>query len=84
MTDLLSREPVPVTNMYCGVATLSGGTVSVAFKDIEADSIVLLTPSDTNNAGTMSYVITAGTGFAINSSNGADTGNVSWLVILNT
>ncbi len=63
-----------------GTATLVGGTIAVAVPAITAGSVVLLTPADaTPNA--LGYVITPGTGFAIHSSSGADTSNVSYLVL---
>lgn len=83
MANLLDRIPVPVTQMYCGVATLgAGGTATIAFKDITANSIVLLSMAATDNTGTPEYAITAGTGFVISSSQAGDTGNVSWVVIV--
>jgi hypothetical protein len=71
-----------ISALACGIATLSGGTVTVTDTTVKAGAVILVTPRDTNNAGFMSVgTITANTSFVINSSNGADSGDVHWIRI---
>ena len=76
------QQILPPTNCQVGRSQLSGGTVTVAFKEITENSIVLVTGNDANVDGACQVVITAGVGFAITSSTGGDAGWVGWLVII--
>jgi len=66
-----------------GVATLVAGTVTVATTQVTASSIILVSPKTLGGTvGTLSIgTITANTSFVINSSSGADTSVVSFLII---
>ena len=71
------------TNSKAGVATLVGGTVTVANTSVTANSIIMLTcltPGGTPGFLRVSAV-TAGTSFVITSSSGSDTSVVSWLIV---
>jgi hypothetical protein len=66
-----------------GQATLVAGTVTVAHTGIAANSRIFL--SRNTPGGTLGFLsvgaITAGVSFVINSSNGADTSTVNWLIV---
>ncbi len=70
-------------NASVGVATLSGGAVTVPTTAVTASSIILV--SHKVVVGTQGILrtdtINAGTSFTIESSNGADTSTVNWLII---
>lgn len=71
------------TNSKAGVATLVGGTVTVANTSVTANSIIMLTcltPGGTPGFLRVSAV-SAGTSFAITSSSGSDTSVVSWFIV---
>jgi hypothetical protein len=71
-----------ISALACGIATLTAGTVTVTDTTVKAGAVILVTPRDTNNAGHMSVgTITANTSFVINSSDGADSGDVHWIRI---
>ncbi len=64
-----------------GSATLVAGTIAVARTSILANSRVLLSRRLVGAApGFLSYVLTAGVGFTINSTNAGDTGTITWAV----
>jgi len=70
------------TNGRMGTAVLSGGTKVVANTSVTANTRIFLTRSTTGGTpGHLSYTITAGTSFTINSSGGSDTSTVNWLLI---
>lgn len=73
------------TNASVGVATLSGGTVTVSTTAVTASSLIYLTDATTGtltNIGTPTVgTKTAGTSFVINSSNVLDTSTVNWIII---
>lgn len=71
------------TNSKAGVATLVGGTVTVANTSVTANSIIMLTcltPGGTPGFLRVSAV-SAGTSFAITSSSASDTSVVSWFIV---
>jgi len=72
-------------NARMGVsAALVGGTLAVANTSATANTRIFLTyntPDIVAHQGSLSYVINAGVGFTINSSNAADTSTVNWLLI---
>ena len=78
----VTPQPIPVTETYVGRTQLAGGTVNVAFKHITEDSVVIASGNDAGVTGILTIVITAGTGFSITSSVGANAGWVGWLVIV--
>ncbi len=62
-----------------GNATLVGGTIAVADTSVTAGSIVILGRKTIGGtAGNLSYTVSAGVGFTINSSSGTDTSVVSY------
>jgi hypothetical protein len=62
-----------------GNVTLVGGTKAVADVSVTAGTIVLLSPKTIGGtAGFLSYTVSAGVGFTINSANAADTSVVSY------
>jgi len=70
-----------VTDMM-GTATLVAGTVTVANTGIRTNDKIFLTRATTGGTeGHLSYTIINATSFTINSSAGADTSNINWLVI---
>lgn len=70
------------TGAAAGNATLVAGTVVVANTAVVAGSIVLLSRKTIGGtAGNLSYTVSAGVGFTINSSSGTDTSVVSWVLI---
>lgn len=68
-----------------GVATLSGGTVTVSTTAVTASSLIFLTDATTGaltNVGTQTIgTVTPGVGFSINSTNPLDTSNVNWFIV---
>lgn len=69
-----------------GIATLVNGTAAVASTDASATNVILLTYYDTGGGGgggpTISYGnIVPGVSFQITSSNGSDSGQVSWAIL---
>jgi hypothetical protein len=66
-----------------GTAVLVAGTVTVATTQVTASSVILLSPKTLGGTpGTLSVgTITPGTSFVINSSSGADTSTISFLII---
>lgn len=66
-----------------GTAVLVGGTVTVSTSKVTANSIVFL--SNNTNGGTLGFLTvsarTAGTSFAITSSNILDTSTVGWMLM---
>lgn len=67
------------TNCKQGVATLSGGTVTVANTRVTANSRIFLTPQDNNTTGAVRVSArVAGTSFTITSNNAGDTGVVAY------
>ena len=71
------------TIVAAGWATLVAGTVTVACPQIGANDLVLLTNNTLGGtAGTLEVgTIVAGTSFVINSSAGADTSKVGYVVV---
>lgn len=65
-----------------GAAVLVGGTVTVTNRIVTANSRIFLTRSTTGGTvGHLSYTISAGTSFTINSSSGTDTSTINWMII---
>lgn len=70
-------------NAKMGVATLAGGTILVANTSITANSRIFISrvSGAAANFGTLTYTISAGASFTINSSNVSDTSVVNWLIM---
>ncbi|MBC2903144.1 hypothetical protein [Streptomyces cupreus] len=69
------------SNARMGTATLVGGTVTVSNTSVTASTRIVLTRSTTGGTvGHLSYTVSAGTSFTINSSSGTDTSTVVWLL----
>lgn len=65
-----------------GTATMVAGTIAVAYPNITAASVVrLIRQTAGGTLGHLSVVLTAGTGFTINSSSGTDTSTVFWEIV---
>lgn len=70
------------SNARMGVATLVGGTVTVTNTVPSASSRIFLSHATTGGViGTLTYTISAGVSFTINSSAATDTSTVNWLII---
>jgi hypothetical protein len=70
-----------VTDMF-GESTLSNGTVTVANTNIAANHKILLTRSTTSGTeGHLSYTVSVGASFTINSSSGSDASTINWLIV---
>jgi hypothetical protein len=66
----------------CGNATLVGGTVTVNTTAATTSVLVLLTRKTAGGTtGELTYTISAGTSFTINSSSGTDTSTISWMLV---
>jgi hypothetical protein len=76
------QQILPSSNVQCGRVQLTGGAATVALKEIKDTSLVFLTGNDANVDGACQAVITAGTGFAIASSTGGDSGWVAYMVVI--
>jgi hypothetical protein len=80
--SVLVIHATPVGDLASGVATLVAGTAAIANTAITANSVVLTSRQAAGGTlGHLSVANTAGAGFAINSSAGADTSKVYWQVI---
>lgn len=68
---------------FIGTATLSSGTVTVNNTNIAAADHILLTyqGGSLSNTGALSYTISAGNSFTIESTNGSDANNVSYFIV---
>lgn len=65
-----------------GNATLSGGTIAVARATISAGARILHSRKTQGaSAGHIGYTLNAGVGFSLTSSDGADTGVITWVVV---
>ena len=65
-----------------GSAVLIGGTITVAQTSITVNSLIFLSRTITGGTeGHLSSTLTAGVDFTINSSDGADTSTVAWLIL---
>lgn len=70
------------TNQRAGNATLVGGTITVANTTVTANTVVILTTKTAGGTiGTLTYTLSAATGFTINSANILDTSTVSYMLI---
>lgn len=70
------------TNQRAGNATLVGGTVTVANTTVTANTIIILTTKTVGGTiGTVSYTVSAGTSFTINSANVLDTSTITYLLL---
>jgi hypothetical protein len=86
--DLLFRQTGKGISIQQGSGTLAGnatlvaGTVTVTNTNITADSVVLLTRKTAGGTiGDLTYTLSAGTSFTINSASGSDTSTVSYLIV---
>lgn len=69
------------SNAKQGVATLSGGAVTVPNTSVTASSRIMLTAQDNNTTGSLrTSARTAGTNFTITSSNASDSGVVAYQI----
>ena len=69
------------SNARMGTSTLVGGTVTVSNTSVTANTRIVLSRSTTGGTtGDLSYTVSAGVSFAINSSSGTDTSTVVWLL----
>jgi hypothetical protein len=68
---------------FIGTATLSSGTVTVANTNIAANDHIFLTYQGTSisDSGQLSYTISAGTSFTIESTNASDANDVSYFIV---
>jgi hypothetical protein len=65
-----------------GTATLVAGTVTVSNTSVTANTRIQITRTTLGGTvGNLSYTISAGASFTINSSNVLDTSTVTWLLI---
>jgi len=65
-----------------GNAVLVGGTVTVTNTNITADSVIMLTRKTAGGSiGDLTYTLSAGASFTINSANASDTSTVSYFII---
>lgn len=65
-----------------GNATLVGGTITVNNATVTANTIVMVTRKTIGGVpGNLTYTLSAGSSFTINSANGADTSTVSYFLI---
>lgn len=70
------------TNQRAGNATLVGGTVTVSNTTVTANTVVILTRKTAGGTlGNLTYTLSAGTSFTINSDSGTDTSVVSYMLI---
>lgn len=71
------------SNKHMGVATLSGGTVTVSNTSVTASTRIFTSRQTTG--GTLGHLsigtVVASTSFVINSSSATDTSTVAWLLI---
>lgn len=71
------------SNASMGVATLSGGTVTVNTNKATSSGRIFLTHQ--NNSGTVGFVTvssrSAGTSFTITSSSATDTSDIAWIIV---
>lgn len=69
------------TNQRAGNATLVAGTVAVSNSTVTANSIILLTRKTSGGVvGELTYTVSAGASFTINSSSALDTSTVSYFI----
>lgn len=69
------------SNARMGTATLVAGTVTVSNTSVTANTRIVLTRSTAGGTvGHLSYTISAGASFTINSSSASDTSTVNWLL----
>jgi len=84
-TGALSMRPgVPLglPTDRSGNAVLVGGTVTIAAPTVTSATIVSLTRKTIGGTvGNLSYTVSAGVGFTINSSSVTDTSTISWLLV---
>ncbi len=79
----VTQQPIPVTETFIGRAYMTAGTVTVPFKRITQDSIVIATSNDPTATGAIRAVPTAGVGFVLTSLVGfADNGYIGYMVII--
>lgn len=70
------------SNARLGQATLVGGTVTVSNTSVTSSTRIFTTRATTGGtAGHLSYTISAGVSFTINSSSGTDTSVINYLLI---
>lgn len=83
--SLLSKtvSQLGVASSRAGNATLVAGTVTVSAPSIKTTSVVILTRKATGGTpgAVITYTISSGVSFTINSDNVADTSTFSWFII---
>jgi hypothetical protein len=71
-----------VADATMGSATLVGGTVVIANTRVQANSRIFISRKTLGaSPGWTEYTVNPGVSFTINSSNGADNGDLDWLII---
>lgn len=71
-----------ITPLGWGSTTLAAGTKAVALATVTAGSTVLVSVKASGGTpGLLSYTLSAGVGFTVNSASGTDTSTVSYLVM---
>jgi hypothetical protein len=60
---------------------MTAGTITINTTAVTSSSIILLTPNGAGSGQISVGTITDGTSFVINSSDGADTRTVNWIII---
>lgn len=85
-TLTLANVPLVLAPTYgilrSGESALSGGTIVVACSTCTANTLVLYSRKTIGGAvGNMSYTVSAGVSFTLNSSSGTDTSTMSWTLI---
>lgn len=82
LTDALSNFEQIQQLLSPNQTILVAGTVSVAWPQITANNRIMLSRATAGGTlGQLSYVITPGTGFVINSSSATDTSSVNYQVL---
>jgi|SRR5579872_3214975 hypothetical protein len=86
ISDVLTQHQAQLSgipNLKQGTATLVAGTVSVTLTSVGTSTVVLVSRLTPGGAlGSLSVpVITAGSGFTINSSSNTETSSVAWLAV---
>lgn len=70
------------SNARMGASVLVGGTVAVSNTSVTANTKIFLSRSTTGGTtGDLSYTISAGASFTINSSSGTDTSTINWILV---
>jgi hypothetical protein len=77
----ITTRSVPTTNIVCGRSKLTGGTVTIANKQVADTTLIFASGDDGSVTGILTITRTSGTSFTITSSVGGDTGFVAWMLV---